>query len=126
MNTACTSMRYEPRERENYMSERISQRFFSLMLRIAFVFEPLAPRAISYFLTRKLKELKEQGLILDVISNFDSRLTGILEGLGVVRYLDRIFVSSRIGYAKPAREIFQAGLDAQSAGRRLRTRAAIC
>ena len=63
MNTACTSMRYEPRERENYMSERISQRFFSLMLRIAFVFEPLAPRAISYFLTRKLKELKEQGLI---------------------------------------------------------------
>jgi putative hydrolase of the HAD superfamily len=61
-----------------------------------------------------LAALKEQGLILDVISNFDSRLTGILEGLGVVRYLDRIFVSSRIGYAKPAREIFQAGLDAHA------------
>jgi hypothetical protein len=49
--------------RENYMSERVSQRFLSLMLRAAFFFEPLAPRAISYFLTRKLKELKEQGLI---------------------------------------------------------------
>jgi hypothetical protein len=33
------------------------------MLRSAFFFEPLAPRAISYFLRRKLKELKEQGLI---------------------------------------------------------------
>lgn len=56
--------------------------------------------------------LKERDLILDVVSNFDSRLIGILEGLGVAPYLDQIFVSSRIGYAKPAREIFQAALDA--------------
>jgi hypothetical protein len=33
------------------------------MLRGAFFFEPLAPRAISYFLTRRLRELKRQGLI---------------------------------------------------------------
>jgi hypothetical protein len=33
------------------------------MLRAAFFFEPLAPPAISYFLKRKLKEYKEQGLI---------------------------------------------------------------
>jgi hypothetical protein len=33
------------------------------MLRLAFVFEPLAPRAISYYLTRTLKEWKKQGLI---------------------------------------------------------------
>jgi putative hydrolase of the HAD superfamily len=61
-----------------------------------------------------LAALKERGLILDVVSNFDSRLTRILEGLGVTRYLDQIFVSSRIGYAKPAREIFQAALDAHA------------
>jgi hypothetical protein len=35
------------------------------MIRLAFVFEPLAPRAISYFLKRRLKELKKQGLISD-------------------------------------------------------------
>ena len=47
------------------MSERISQRLFSFLLRGAFFFEPLAPRAISFFLTRKLNEFKEQGLISD-------------------------------------------------------------
>jgi hypothetical protein len=47
------------------MSERISQGLFSLLLRGAFFFEPLAPRAISFFLTRKLNEFKEQGLISD-------------------------------------------------------------
>jgi len=55
--------------------------------------------------------LKKRGLILNVISNFDSRLIGILEGLGAARYFEHIFVSSKIGYAKPAREIFQAALD---------------
>jgi hypothetical protein len=45
------------------MSAQISQRFFSLMVKAAFIFEPLAPRAISYYLTRTLKEWKKQGLI---------------------------------------------------------------
>lgn len=61
-----------------------------------------------------LATLKKQGLILDVISNFDSRLIGILEGLGTDGYFEQIFISSRIGYAKPAREIFQAALDAHA------------
>jgi hypothetical protein len=52
------------------MSEKVTQRFFSLMLRAAFLFEPLAPRAISYFLTRKLNELKERGLI----SEFETKI----------------------------------------------------
>ena len=34
-------------------------------MRVAFVFEPLAPTAISFFLGRRLNELKEQGLISD-------------------------------------------------------------
>jgi hypothetical protein len=33
------------------------------MVKLAFVFEPLAPRAISYYFTRTLKEWKKQGLI---------------------------------------------------------------
>jgi len=40
------------------------------MVRAAFVFEPLAPRAISYYLTRRLKELKKRGLI----SEFETKI----------------------------------------------------
>jgi putative hydrolase of the HAD superfamily len=54
--------------------------------------------------------LKNRGLTLDVISNFDSRLLGILEGLGAAGWFDHIFVSSRVGYAKPAPQIFDTAL----------------
>jgi putative hydrolase of the HAD superfamily len=57
-----------------------------------------------------LAALKQRGLILDVISNFDSRLVRILDGLGVGSQFESIFVSSRIGYAKPDRRIFDAAL----------------
>ena len=57
-----------------------------------------------------LLELKRRGLILDVISNFDSRLIGILAGLGVRPLFDEVFLSSRVGYAKPDAQIFHAAL----------------
>ena len=57
-----------------------------------------------------LSALKERGFILEVISNFDSRLFGILEGLRVAPWFDSVVISSRAGYAKPAPEIFQRGL----------------
>jgi len=57
-----------------------------------------------------LQTLKRRGLTLAVITNFDSRVLGILEGLGVSSCFDSILVSSRVGYAKPAREIFQKAL----------------
>lgn len=57
-----------------------------------------------------LLELKRRGLILDVISNFDSRLIGILGGLGVRPFFDQVFLSSRVGYAKPDAQIFHAAL----------------
>ena len=59
-----------------------------------------------------LVALKKQRLILDIVSNFDSRLVGIMEGLGAARWFDRIFLSSHVGYAKPDREIFQFALNA--------------
>jgi putative hydrolase of the HAD superfamily len=58
-----------------------------------------------------LSALKERGFILDVISNFDSRLIHILDGLGVARYFQNIFISSHVGHAKPAREIFETALN---------------
>ena len=58
--------------------------------------------------------LKERGLILDVISNFDSRLLRILDGLGVSSLFETVFVSSRVGYAKPDAQIFRAALERHS------------
>jgi putative hydrolase of the HAD superfamily len=57
-----------------------------------------------------LAALNERGLILDVISNFDSRLVRILDGLDAGAQFENIFVSSRVGYAKPDRRIFNAAL----------------
>jgi putative hydrolase of the HAD superfamily len=58
-----------------------------------------------------LSVLERRGVILDVISNFDSRLNGILEGLGVADRFEHVVLSSRAGYAKPAPQIFHAALE---------------
>jgi putative hydrolase of the HAD superfamily len=57
-----------------------------------------------------LARLKERGLTLGVISNFDHRVYAILNGLGLGAYFDSITISSEAGWAKPAREIFNAAL----------------
>ena len=57
-----------------------------------------------------LSALKQRGLILDVLSNFDSRLIGILNGLGAGYWFDEIVISSRAGHAKPDQRIFAAAL----------------
>lgn len=57
-----------------------------------------------------LAALKQRGLILCVISNFDSRLFGILQGLGIRSHFDSVLISSQVGYAKPAAEIFHSAL----------------
>jgi putative hydrolase of the HAD superfamily len=58
-----------------------------------------------------LSALKQRAVTLAVISNFDSRLLPILDGLSIGSRFDDIFVSSRVGYAKPDREIFAAALN---------------
>ena len=72
-------------------------------------------RADSWSLYPEIKEtlaaLRERDLILAVISNFDSRLFGILEGLGIAPCFDSIVISSHAGRAKPAREIFHRALE---------------
>ena len=61
-----------------------------------------------------LSALEKRGMVLSVISNFDSRLIGILEGLGAAPWFEHIFVSSRVGYAKPDRQIFHTALERHS------------
>ncbi len=57
-----------------------------------------------------LSDLRQRRLILEVVSNFDSRLLAILDQLGIASCFDSIIVSSRVGFAKPAPEIFHAAL----------------
>jgi putative hydrolase of the HAD superfamily len=57
-----------------------------------------------------LDELRADGLVLGMLSNFDHRLYGILDGLDLRRYFDSVTISSETGYAKPSPEIFEAAL----------------
>jgi putative hydrolase of the HAD superfamily len=57
-----------------------------------------------------LLALRSKKLTLGVISNFDSRLFGILNGLGIASHFDSVLISSQVGYAKPSAKIFQAAL----------------
>ncbi|MEE9551297.1 MAG: HAD-IA family hydrolase [Candidatus Binatia bacterium] len=57
-----------------------------------------------------LLALRSKKLTLGVISNFESRLFGILNGLGIASHFDSVLISSQVGYAKPSAEIFQAAL----------------
>ncbi len=70
------------------------------------------PEAWSLFddTAETLHSLRQRGLTLCVISNFDSRLFGILEGLEISSYFNSILISSQVGYAKPAAEIFHEAL----------------
>lgn len=61
-----------------------------------------------------LAALRESGLGLGVISNFDYRIYAILDALGLRRYFDSIMISSEAGYAKPAPEIFRLALQRHS------------
>src|SRR5438876_2534484 len=61
-----------------------------------------------------LASLKQQGLTVGIISNFDYRLYAILDGLGLIRYFDSITISSEAGFAKPSARVFQAALGRHS------------
>ncbi|XP_042500854.1 haloacid dehalogenase-like hydrolase domain-containing protein 3 isoform X2 [Macadamia integrifolia] len=55
--------------------------------------------------------LKDAGVKLAVVSNFDTRLRGLLKDLNVVDLFDATIVSSEVGYEKPDAQIFRAALD---------------
>jgi putative hydrolase of the HAD superfamily len=57
-----------------------------------------------------LRGLRARGIRVAVVSNFDSRIGGILDGLGLAQFLDAIVFSSAAGAAKPAPAIFRQAL----------------
>jgi putative hydrolase of the HAD superfamily len=87
--------------------ERFEEYFAELF---AYFAEPQA-WALYPEVSETLSALKQRGVILGVISNFDSRLVRVLNGLGAGSSFEEIFVSSRVGYAKPDPRIFHAALN---------------
>ena len=57
-----------------------------------------------------LRELKEKQLILGIISNWDSRLLSICQGMNLDRCFDFILASAVVGSAKPDPGIFREAL----------------
>ncbi len=57
-----------------------------------------------------LSTLRERGLKLVVVSNWDSNLPALLDRLDLTRHFDGVVVSALVGASKPAREIFDTAL----------------
>ena len=58
-----------------------------------------------------LKGLKQLGLKIGVVSNWDSRLSDLLAGIGATDYLDFVMCSAVVGKLKPQPEIFHMALE---------------
>ncbi|KAJ7953796.1 haloacid dehalogenase-like hydrolase domain-containing protein 3 [Quillaja saponaria] len=55
--------------------------------------------------------LKDAGVKMAIVSNFDTRLRKLLKDLNVLDLFDAVIISSEVGYEKPDPRIFQAALD---------------
>lgn len=58
-----------------------------------------------------LPSLRGRGLQLGLISNFEEWLECLLEELGLLPYLDLVYISGKVGVEKPHPGIFQAALE---------------
>jgi putative hydrolase of the HAD superfamily len=59
-----------------------------------------------------LRQLRDRGLRLGVVSNFDARLRRLLEAFDLAPAFDAVVLSSECGAAKPDRRIFEEALGA--------------
>lgn len=57
-----------------------------------------------------LEKLKRRGVVLGVVSNWDSRLQDTLDAIGLARHFDFILASTVVGSAKPDEKIFAEAL----------------
>ena len=59
---------------------------------------------------RVLGKLGSMGMALGVVSNFDSRLHTVLDGLSLTDFFSSVVISSECGFAKPSPRIYRAAL----------------
>jgi putative hydrolase of the HAD superfamily len=62
-----------------------------------------------------LQQWQSQGITLELISNFDTRLYAVLKALDLSKYFRQITLSTVVGTAKPEPAIFQAALAGRAA-----------
>jgi putative hydrolase of the HAD superfamily len=61
-----------------------------------------------------LGALKDRGLVIGIVSNFDSRIYPVLSELGIFPLIDSVHLSTHEGSAKPDVAIFKKALEAHS------------
>jgi putative hydrolase of the HAD superfamily len=59
-----------------------------------------------------LTRLRGQGIRLGIVSDFDYRLTELLEALEVAEFFDCVILAGALGVGKPDRRLFEAALQA--------------
>jgi putative hydrolase of the HAD superfamily len=64
-----------------------------------------------------LRRLRETGVGMYVVSNWDLDLVEVLEDLGWMRYFDGVVVSAVSGFEKPDPRLFEEALEASGVGR---------
>jgi len=84
--------------------------FDAFFAEIYFYFGTKEPWYILPGTVESLSKWRERGIELGVISNFDSRLIGVLNHLDLDHFFTSITISSMAGFAKPAANIFQIAL----------------
>jgi len=57
-----------------------------------------------------LRRLKQLGLKLGIISNFDSRIYSVLDSLQIRVFFNTVTISSETGFSKPEPRIFEAAI----------------
>ncbi|CAH0577707.1 unnamed protein product [Chrysodeixis includens] len=60
---------------------------------------------------RLISHLRSLGLSIGVISNFDPRLNGILQSVGIYDQFDFILASYEFGHSKPDKRIFEKAIE---------------
>ena len=100
MYTYLCSLSGIPEELRAGIAEDVYQFYFS-------------PRAWTTFddVPKTLDTLKEQGYRMGLISNWDSHLPSVIEGLGLSSYFETIVSSAGVQLHKPMPEIFHLALD---------------
>lgn len=58
-----------------------------------------------------LQTLRERGLKLAVLSNWDARLRPLIEGLEMAPFFDEVLISGELGSEKPSPKVYAAALE---------------
>ncbi|MEX0268761.1 HAD-IA family hydrolase [Leptolyngbyaceae cyanobacterium UHCC 1019] len=77
-------------------------------------FAAIAPWEVYPDVPLALKRWRQLGIPLGILSNFDSRIYSVLQGLELLDYFASITISTEAGTAKPDRQIFEVALHKHS------------